>query len=122
MRRRNRQDPSSVNVVLGVWLFASAFLWQHSLPTFINALVVGIVIAASAVVAMRWPAARIVDTAAGVWLIASLFAWPSVAPATTWNNFFVGAAVALVSIIGPSDQDITAPTRLDSEDEVGSTA
>ena len=40
----------------------------------------------------------------------------------SWNNFFVGAGVALVSIIGPGDEDITAPTRLDSEDEVGSTA
>ena len=122
MRRRNSQDPSSINVVLGVWLFASAFLWPHSLATFINALVVGIVIAGSAIVAMRWPAARLVDTAAGVWLIASLFAWPSVAPATAWTHFFVGAAVALVSIVGPGDQDITAPTRLDTEDEVGSTA
>jgi hypothetical protein len=122
MRRHDRRDAGSINVVLGVWLFASAFLWQHSLPTFINALVVGIVMVVSAIVAMRWPAARIVDTAAGVWLIASLFAWPSLAPATAWNNFFVGAAVALVSIIGPGDEDISAPTRLDTEDEVGSTA
>ena len=111
-----RHDTGSANIVLGVWLFASAFLWQHTPATFINALVVGVVIAASAALAYRWPAARIVDTAAGVWLIASLFAWPSVGPATTWNNFFVGAAVALVSLVGPADEDITAPTRLDSDD------
>jgi hypothetical protein len=63
------------------------------------------------------PPVRIVCTAAGVWLIASLFAWPLEAAVTGWNNFFVGAAIALVSLIGPDESEITSTLPLGPPDE-----
>jgi hypothetical protein len=112
-----KNDVPYVNVALGIWLIVSAFLWRHSRADFANAVAMGIVIAGSAAISLRRPAARLATTAAGVWLIASLFAWSPQTPGTIWNTFFVGAAVVLASLIGPSDADITSTANLFEPDD-----
>jgi len=97
-----------VNVGLGVWLLISSLLWRTGSPTFINLWVTGIVAIVSALLAIRAPRFRFVTVAAGVWLIASMFAFPNYSSPIVWNNVFVGAAISLVSLVGPEQADMCA--------------
>jgi hypothetical protein len=103
-----------VNIALGFWLFVTAFLWPHGSGQFINTWLMGLIVAVTAAGALRVPGLRYVSTAAGVWLIVSLFAWPTVSSPTAWHNVFVGAAIALVSLVGPDEADITSSKGLQS--------
>jgi len=97
-----------VNVGLGVWLLLSSLLWRRGGPTFVNLWVTGIIVIVTALLAMRMPRLRFVSVAAGVWLIASMFAFPDYSSPIVWNNVFVGAAIALVSLVGPEQADMFA--------------
>jgi hypothetical protein len=96
-----------VNVALGLWLvLSSLFLRRAGGASAVNAWVTGLIIIATALLAIRAPVFRHVNAAAGVWLVASLFAWPNYSSPAVWNNVFVGAAVALVSLVGPREVDV----------------
>ena len=95
----NSQQARYLNVVLGVWLFISDFLWRHSHAQFTNTWIMGIVVAVVAVIAMSVFVARYFNTIAGAWLIISGFALPRVTGGTAWNNVLVGIAVFLVSLV-----------------------
>lgn len=97
---------SLVIAALGLWVVITTFFFRTTTPTFVNAWVTGVVIVVSALIALRVPASRHVSAAAGVWLIASMFAWPNYTSPMIWSNFFVGAAVTLVSLVGPQEADM----------------
>jgi hypothetical protein len=99
---------SLVSVALGLWIVIMAAVWHREAGNYVNAIVTGIIIVISALVALRTPNARFVTAAAGVWLIGSMFAWPNYSSPMVWNNAIVGAAVALVSLVGPSHADMLA--------------
>src|SRR5262249_31763739 len=65
--------PRGLNIVLGIWLFISAFLWPHFEPQFTNTWLLGIICVAAAVVALRVPWFRYVNTALAIWLFISAF-------------------------------------------------
>lgn len=87
-----------VNLVLGLWLFLSAFLWRHHPAQFINTWVSGLLIATSAGLASRMPAVRFVSTAVGLWLVISTALVPTTAGTST-HNAIVGLLVSAVSLI-----------------------
>lgn len=88
-----------VNIVLGSWLFLSAFLWTHYDASFTNTWMLGVLITAVALGALAAPALRWLNTALGAWLIFStLFAWPATM-GTVWNNVIVGIIVLMLSFI-----------------------
>ena len=104
------QDP--VNLVLGIWMVVSPWVLQHegdSLPTF-NAVGLGILIAAAALVAlfkvMAWE--EWVNVAFGVWLLISpwVLGFSGLAMATS-NAVIIGIAVAALALwtLG-TDKDI----------------
>jgi hypothetical protein len=96
-----------VNVGLGFWVvLSSLFLWDRGSAVSVNGWITGIIIILSALLAIRAPVFRFVNAAAGVWLIASLFAWPIYSSPAVWNNAIVGAAVSLVSLVGPEQADM----------------
>ena len=97
---------SLVIMALGLWVVITTFFFRTTTPTFVNAWVTGVVIVVSALIGLRVPAVRYISAAAGVWLIASMFAWPNYTSPMIWSNFFVGAAVTLVSMVGPQEADI----------------
>jgi hypothetical protein len=103
-----------VSIALGVWLFATAFLWQHGPGQFVNAWLMGVIVVVTAALALGVPWFRYLSAAAGVWLIASLFAWPLDSPLTAWNNVFVGAGIVLSSMIGPDEVDISSSDQIQS--------
>ena len=103
----NRNRLVNVNVVLGVLtILASLFLWRRGTALSVNGWITGAVIIISALLEVRRPAFRFVIGAAGVWLIASMFAWPNYSSPAVWVNAMVGAAVALVSLVGPETADM----------------
>jgi hypothetical protein len=98
-QRNQFQWARAVNIVLGIWLFLSAFLWTHSAAQMRNTWVCGVLIAAFAAVAFAVPVVRYLNTALAVWLFISAFALPSISQATIWNNALVAIAVFVFSLV-----------------------
>ena len=91
-----------VNVLLGVWLFISAFLWPHTQAQLTNTWVLGVVCVIVAMLAMSIPALRYVNTALAIWLFISAFALPTQSQGTLWNNVLVAIRIFIASLIsGP---------------------
>jgi hypothetical protein len=100
--------PRIANIVLGVWLFASAFLWTHTDISRTNTWVVGLLAVGFAVWGMWFPAARFLNTALALWLAFSTIIFPTVT-ATVWNNVLVAVAMFFLSMI--PNQGATTPQR-----------
>jgi hypothetical protein len=87
-----------LNILVGLWLFVSAFVLRHSATQFTNTWVMGIIVAAIAALALAWPAIRYLNTLAGAWLIISAFALPAITAGARWNNFICGIVVVVLSL------------------------
>jgi hypothetical protein len=87
-----------INIVLGIWLFISAFLWIHASAEMTNTWIVGLICMAIAIIALRVPEARYLNTALAVWLLISVWALPTISVATRWNNALVALAIFFVSL------------------------
>lgn len=90
------------DVLLAVWLLASAFIWRTDPAHFANALAVAVVTFAGSLVALTAPAARYVTAAAGGWLAISVLAMPRVTAAAAVNSVVVGLALLVISLISSS--------------------
>ncbi len=99
------------NLILGVWLFISAFIWQHSPAQMTNTWILGVLIAVFALIAMSAPGARWVNTVLSIWLFISVWALPSVNVGTMWNNALVAIAVFILSLVGSPALSRFAPRR-----------
>ncbi len=88
-----------VNVVLGVWLFISAFVWEHTTAERTNTWILGVLCVVFALAAMRSSGARWVNTALSIWLFISVWALPHDNLGTMWNNALVAIAIFIVSLV-----------------------
>jgi len=98
------------NVLLGVWLFTSAFLWPHHEAAMVNTWVTGALVAIVSLLATRVPNLRYVNTALAVWLFISVWAMPDIVSATTWNNAIVAVGILVISLIPESPRPTTRST------------
>jgi hypothetical protein len=89
----------TLNVILGVWLFISAFAWPHTPASFTNTWLVGLLVVIFALIAMRTPSTRYVNTALAIWLFISAFALPRASVATAWNNALCAIAIFILSLV-----------------------
>lgn len=89
-----------LNILLGVWLFISAFVWGHSAWQFNNTWILGVITVVVGFIALGAPGVRFVNTLVGIWLVISGFGAPAVNVATRWNNGLVGIAIFIISLIG----------------------
>lgn len=89
-----------INLLLGSWLFVSAFLWRHSGAQLTNTWVVGLLCVLVSLFALRVQSARYLNTVLAIWLFISAFALPVVSNWTVWNNTLVALAIFLLSLIG----------------------
>ena len=60
--------PRVANIILGIWLFISAFAWPHTYAQMTNTWIVGLLCVVFAVIAMRVPEARYLNTVLSIWL------------------------------------------------------
>jgi hypothetical protein len=101
-------SPRVVNVVIGVWLFISAFVWPHTHAQMTNTWICGVVTVVFALVAMAVPWVRYLNTLLAIWLFISSWALPSAHPGTVWNNVLCAIAIFIVSLV-PSAPGSTTP-------------
>lgn len=101
MAERKRPDRSFArwtNVVLGAWLFVSAFLWRHTEASFRNTWIVGVIIAAVALGAVAVAPLRYVNTPVAMYLLLTSIFVPHAFPASAWHNGLVAVVVLVVSL------------------------
>jgi hypothetical protein len=88
-----------VNVVLGVWLFISAFLWPHSHAQLTNTWLMGVLCVLFALAAAYVSPARYLNALLAIWLFISAFALPHVSVGTVWNNAIVAVLIFVAALI-----------------------
>jgi hypothetical protein len=88
-----------VSLVLGAWLFISAFLWHHSSAQFANAWIMGALVVLFSFMANRFAQARYATAGIGAWLFVSSFFLPRATTATSWNHVLVGLALIMTSLM-----------------------
>ena len=99
----------TLNILLGIWLFISAFVWSHTRAQMTNTWILGVLCVVFAIIALRVEQVRFLNTALAVWLFISAFLLPSTSRATVWNNALVAIAIFVVSLT-PSDR-LQIPAR-----------
>lgn len=87
------------NIIIGAWLFISAFIWPHSASQFTNTWLVGALCVLFAAIALRFPAFRWANAALAVWLFISVWTLPSIAEGTVWHNAIVAIVIFLVALV-----------------------
>jgi hypothetical protein len=109
---RNFAGPARiVNLLLGIWLFFSAFAWPHESRQQVVTCIFGILVAVIGFLAVRLSSGiRFANTVLAVLLFASAFVLHHAAVTTVWNNSFVAVVIFLVSLIGPTHETV-APTQ-----------
>ncbi|MFN7134582.1 MAG: hypothetical protein ACK4N5_21060 [Myxococcales bacterium] len=96
----------AINVLLGIWLVVSAFLWTHTGAQRVNTVVVGVLCVAFSVLAAKLQPARFLNTLLAVWLFISAFALPSAASATVWNNALIAVMLFMLSMMAGGTEDL----------------
>lgn len=99
------------NVVLGAWLFISAWIWQHTPESQTNTWILGVIIFAVGLISLAIPPVRFVNTAASIWLFFSTLWMPHIYIGTTWHNCILAVIVFIVSLI-PSRRLATTRTTV----------
>ena len=89
--------PRYSNALLGLWLFISAFAWDHAPSSRMNTCLVGLFMLVSAITATGWSIARHLTMALALWLaFTTLAAFPD-GPASSWNNLIVALVVVVLA-------------------------
>jgi hypothetical protein len=91
-----------MNVILGMWLFISAFAWPHAQGQLTNTWISGALCVVFALVAMGVPWVRYLNTLLAIWLFISAWALPNTSVGTIWNNVLIAIAIFIVSLV-PSE-------------------
>ncbi len=86
------------NIILGVWLFISAFIWPHGASQLTNTWIVGVVTVAIALIALAAPPVKYLNTALSIWLFISVWVLPGANAGTQWNNAIVAILIFLFSL------------------------
>jgi len=104
--------PRTATIVLGVWLFISAFVWPHTQSSATNTWIVGLLIVIAGIVALYVPWVRWLNAVLAAWLFISTLVFPHVIAATMWNNTIVAFLVFLMALVPGSMHPTTGrPAR-----------
>jgi hypothetical protein len=90
--------PRWINLLLGIWLFISAFVWPHTMAEQTNTWILGVLIVVASIIAMFAPQARFINTVLAIWLfVVTLLLHPTAA--TAWNNCILAIIVFALSLV-----------------------
>ncbi|HUJ59379.1 MAG TPA: hypothetical protein VLX92_12830 [Kofleriaceae bacterium] len=95
--------PRAVNLIAGVWLFISAFVWPHTMGELTDTWIVGVLIAIASIWALYTPAMRFANTVLSIWLFFSTLVIAHTVVATTWNNLIAAIVVFVMSLTPSGD-------------------
>lgn len=113
----NRNDPTAradygawprwVSLVIGIWLFISAFVWPHTLGERTNTWILGVLIFFASIAAMYVPTVRFLNTVFAIWLFVVTLIIGHTMPGTLWNNCIAAIIVFVMSLIPSSAATLT---------------
>ena len=87
-----------LNMLIGVYLFVSVFLWRHDPAQAYNGWLVGICTFSIAWLAIAQPKIRFFNTALGIWLFLSAWLLPTTSLKTLWTDIACGVAITFLSL------------------------
>jgi hypothetical protein len=87
------------NALIGIWLFATAFMWPHTSGEMTVTIVAAVLTFALAILAIYTQAARYLNATVAVLLFLSVLTLPSLAKATQWNNAIVAIAIFVAALV-----------------------
>lgn len=100
--RMQAQTASIINLLAGIWLVMSPFIFGRIAPFQTNEFWIGIIVAFVALVRAFNPARNVwlswANLIAGIWLLISPFALGYVLDILFWNSMILGAIVTLDAI------------------------
>jgi Na+-transporting NADH:ubiquinone oxidoreductase subunit NqrB len=99
------------NVLAGLWLFITVFMWPHTSAQGMNAAVCGIAAMGLGLLALYLDSARYLSAALGAWVFISTFLFPGTRM-TTWNNALIGIAMFVASLLGSGPVDVRREREL----------
>lgn len=91
--------PRLISILVGAWLFVSAFAWPHTLAAETNTWIVGTLILIFSLATLLWPTVRLVNPVLAIWLFVSTLFLPDARVATMWSNAIVAIVVFALSLI-----------------------
>lgn len=88
------------NIILGAWLFASAFVWPHAQASRVHTWIAGLLMVVIGAGAL-WlqPLMRYLNTVLSFWLFFTSLSALQTRRATLWNNLIASALVFLLSLV-----------------------
>jgi hypothetical protein len=90
----------TINLILGLWLFSSAFMLPRTPASMRNVLAVGALVAVLSVASMlRRVWLRYVNTALSAWLLVAAFLLPQRSPLARWNDAMIAVAMVVLSLV-----------------------
>lgn len=89
----------TLQVLLGLWLFLSAFLWTHRPAVRLDDWAAGLAILLGATVAATFPRLRWAIAALAVWLLAVEAILPAPRAVTRWHDGVVAVMVLLAALV-----------------------
>jgi hypothetical protein len=99
--------PRWINLLIGAWVFISAFVWPHTAGAQTNTWILGALIVLASIWAMNAPRARYVNTVLAIWLFFATAAIGYAHPATGWSNMIAAVVVFILSLIPSSRAHFT---------------
>ena len=96
----------ALNIILGIWLFISAFIWPHTDAQMTNTWICGVLAVAFALIALGVPMVRYVNTLLAIWLFISAFALRDISVGTVWNNALVAVAIFIIALVPATTGDM----------------
>jgi hypothetical protein len=101
-----------ISLILGAWLFISAFIWPHSASQLNNTWILGALVVVFTIVSMKVPEVRYLNAVVAVWLFISVWALPTYELGTQWNNALCAIAIFFVSLApgylgGPGEKPLS---------------
>lgn len=109
--RSERWGNGIINLILGIWLITSPFIFSYTSGAVINSVVLGILVSALAVVHLSMPNQMWVSWLIGIsglWLVLAPFILGFTESAVLWNELSVGI---VVTILGFLSSVITIPIQ-----------
>jgi hypothetical protein len=85
------------SALLGLWLFISAFAWEHAPGSRMNTSLVGLFMLVSAITATGWSMVRHLSLMLALWLAFTTLAVYPDGLASSWNNLIVALLVIVLA-------------------------
>ncbi|HXX65735.1 MAG TPA: SPW repeat protein [Polyangiaceae bacterium] len=92
-------SPRILSILLGAWLFISAFAWPHGPAQRMSACILGALCVVFSILAKKLPWTQYLNTVLAIWLFISAWALPPENVGTLWNNAIVAIAIFVLSLI-----------------------